>query len=88
MKEFKVGGKVTISEDESYRIVDIVEQNGKIYYFSCTEKKPIMPKIFERIEENGEVFIVMVEDPIIIKEISEKIIEDSYSENPTDTSKK
>ena len=88
MKEFKIGGKVTISEDESYRIIDIIERNGKTYYFSCTENKPIIPKIFERIDENGEVFIVMVEDPIIIKEISEKIIEDSNDENPTDTSKK
>ncbi len=78
MKEFKIGGKVKISDDEIYRIVDIIERNGKTYYFSCTEKKPILPKIFERIEENGETFIKIIEDAEIIREISEKIIEDSH----------
>lgn len=74
MKEFKIGGKITISENESYRIVDIVELDGKKYYFSCTEKKPIVPKVFERIDEDGETFINKVENPEIIKEISEKIL--------------
>lgn len=74
MKEFKIGGKITISENESYRIVDIVELYGKKYYFSCTEKKPIIPKVFERIDEDGETFINIVENPEIIKEISEKIL--------------
>lgn len=77
MKEFKIGGKVTISENESYRIVDIIEKDGKTYYFSCTEKKPILPKIFERIEEDGKVYIEIVENPKIIKEISEKILKEN-----------
>ncbi len=74
MKEFKIGGKVTISQDESYRIIDIVEIDGKKYYFSCTDKKPVVPKIFERIDENGETFINIVENPEIIKKVSEKIL--------------
>ncbi len=78
MKEFKVGGRVTISEDESYRIIDIIKHNGKTYYFSCTEQRPIRPKIFERVEKNGEVYIVMVEDQALIKEISEEVISSSY----------
>lgn len=77
MKEFKVGGKVTISKNESYRIIDIIEKDGKTYYFSCTDKKPIEPKIFERIEEDGKTYIEIVENPQIIKEISEKIIKDN-----------
>lgn len=88
MKEFKIGGKVTISEEESYRIIDIVERNGKTYYFSCTEKKPIVPKIFERIEEDGEVYIKIVDDSEIMRDIAAKIIEESYDENTTEISKK
>lgn len=77
MKEFKIGGKVTINENESYRIVDIIEKDGKKYYFSCTDKKTITPKVFERIEEDGKVYIEIVENPKIIKEIAEKIIKEN-----------
>ena len=74
MKEFKIGGKITIDENESYRIVDIVTIKDKIYYFACTEQKPIVPKVFERIENGEKVYIHIVENPEIIKEISEKIL--------------
>ena len=56
MKEFKIGGKVIINENESYRIVDIVTINEDIYYFACTEQKPIQPIIFEKIEKDGKVY--------------------------------
>ena len=77
MKEFKIGGKVVISENESYRIIDIVDLDENIYYFACTESKPIKPKVFERIEENGKTYINIVENPEIIKKVSEKILKDS-----------
>lgn len=88
MKEFKIGGKVTIDENETYRIVDIIEKNNKKYYFACTEKKPVKPVVFQRIEENGDVFLKIEEDKQIIKEIAEKIIQESNNEKPTETSKK
>lgn len=78
MKEFKIGGKITISDTESYRIVDIIEKDGKKYYFSCTEKKPILPQIFERVDKDGEVYIKIVENMQIIKEISEKILKENH----------
>lgn len=81
MKEFKIGGKVTISENETYRIVDIIEKDGKTYYFACTDQKPISPIVFERVEENGKVFIAIEDDPKIIKEIAETILESSNDEN-------
>lgn len=77
MKDFKIGGKVIINEEESYIIVDIVTIKDKIYYFACTEQKPIKPKVFERIENGGKTYINIVENPEIIKEISEKILKSS-----------
>lgn len=74
MEEFKIGGKVIINEDESYRIVDIIKLDEKPYYFACTEEKPITPKIFERIQKNGKTYISIVENPQIIRMISEKIL--------------
>lgn len=77
MKEFKIGGRVVINEKESYRIIDIVTINDKLYYFACTEQKPIKPKVFEKIENGGKTYINIVENPKIIKEISEKILKSS-----------
>ena len=57
MKEFKIGGKVTLGEDESYIIVDIIEYEDNTYYFVSSTKKPIIPKVFQRIEEDGKVYI-------------------------------
>ena len=74
MKEFKIGGIVTLSENEKYIIVDIVEIENEIYYLASTNKKPIIPKVFRRIEENGKTFIDFVEDKNLIKKISNKII--------------
>lgn len=77
MKEFKIGGKVVINQNESYRIIDIVTINNNIYYFACTEQKPIVPKVFERIENDGKTYISIVENPEIIREVSEKILKSS-----------
>ena len=57
MKDFKIGGKVTINKDESYIIIDIIKINNKIYYLCSTNKKPVTPKVFEREEEGEKVFI-------------------------------
>lgn len=75
MEEFKIGGRVTLVDNEKYRIVDIIEYNGKKYFFCCTEKKPITPKIFERLEFSGKTFISFVENPEIIRKVTEKMVE-------------
>lgn len=77
MKEFKIGGKVIINENESYRIIDIVTIDNNIYYFACTEQKTVKPIIFERIENDEKTYINIVENPEIIKVVSEKILESS-----------
>lgn len=74
MKEFKIGGIVTLSENEKYIIVDIITIDGEVYYLASTNKKPIIPKVFQKIEEDGKVFIDFIEDKEIIKKISNKII--------------
>ena len=74
MKEFKIGGTVTLSEDEKYIIVDIINLDAEDYYLASTNKKPKRPKVYQRIEENGKVFIDFIEDKEIIKKISNKII--------------
>ncbi len=75
MNKFKIGGKVTLSENEKYIIVDIVEYNKEIYYFACTVSKPIKSKIFQKIDENNKTYIEFVEDKKIIKEIAKIIID-------------
>lgn len=74
MEEFKVGGKITLSENEKYIIVDIVEYKGKKFYFCSTANKPIIPVIFEKANINGKTFIKQVEDKEIIKYIANKIL--------------
>lgn len=73
MYEFKVGGKVTLSEKEIYIIVDIVEYNGEKYYFASSTKKPIIPKLFQKLDEDGKTYIKFVEDPKIIKYVANKV---------------
>ena len=36
MKEFKIGGKITLEDSKSYRIVDIIKEDNEEYYFCCT----------------------------------------------------
>ena len=67
-------GKVTLGEDESYIIVDIIEYEDNTYYFVSSTKKPIIPKVFQRIEEDGKVYIEFVDDPKIIKYIANKVV--------------
>lgn len=74
MYEFKIGGKVTLSENEKYMIVDIIEYEGEKYYFASSVKKPIIPKLFQKIDEDGETYIKFIEDPKIIKYVTNKIV--------------
>lgn len=76
MKEFKVGGKVKLAENEEYRIVDVIEYNGEKYYFASSCKKPINPVVFKRINDGEKTFIEFINDTEILKYISNKIIND------------
>lgn len=74
MGEFKIGGKVTLGEDETYIIVDIIKYEKELYYFASSTKKPITPKVFQRIDEEGKVYIDFIEDPKILKYIADKVV--------------
>lgn len=74
MENFKIGGKITLEDNESYRILDILKYKGLDYLFCCTEIKPIEPKVLFCKEMDGEIFVSVEENPIILKEISKIII--------------
>lgn len=73
MYDFKIGGKVTISENEKYIIVDIVEYNNEKYYFASSMEKPITPIIFQKVEDKGKTYIKVIEDLKIIKYVTDKV---------------
>ncbi len=75
MKEYKVGGKITLEDKKCYRIIEIFRFNEKDYLFCCTTEKPIIPKLFEKIEENGKIFVKPEEDLHIMKEVTLKILD-------------
>lgn len=74
MKQFKIGGKVTLKDNTEYRIVDIVNYKEKEYFFCCTVEKPIKPKVFERKEIEGKIFIKFVEDQELLKNVALRIL--------------
>lgn len=75
--ELKIGGKITLEDNESYLIVDIVKINEQKYYFCSTMKKPILPKVFELEEKEGKKFVRLIEDHEIIEKVANKVIENS-----------
>ena len=77
MEEYRVGGKITLLDNTSYRIVDIIKENETEYLFCCTTKKPITPKVFEKKVENGKVFVRLEDDPEILIKISNKLSKDN-----------
>lgn len=74
MKEFKIGGKITLEDNKEYRIVDIVNEEGIDFYFCCTVDKNIEPKVLVKKELDGKVFIKEVTNPKIIKNVMLKIL--------------
>ncbi len=74
MKEFKIGGKITLEDNKQYRIVDIINEEGIDFYFCCTVDKNIAPKILVKKEFDGKVFIKEVTNPKIIKRVMLKML--------------
>lgn len=74
MKEFKVGGKITLEDDTSYRILDIIKYNDEKYLFCCSETKPIKPKVLGYEEKDGEIYVFVEKNPKILLEISKLVI--------------
>ena len=77
MDNFKIGGKITLDDNESYIIVDIVKEDLKTYLFCSTTKKPILPVVLECIEEKGNILVTIVNDAIILNKIARKVLNGS-----------
>lgn len=75
MENFKIGGKIILEDNVSYRILDILCFNGIKYLFCCTEIKPITSKVFFCKEKNGEIFVSEEKDVTVLEGISRKIVE-------------
>ena len=73
--EFKIGGKITLSEDRKYYILDINELNGEKYLFCTTAVGKIKPAVLKTGEIDGKTKVKIEEDPIIIRDITTKILE-------------
>ncbi len=74
MKEFKIGGKITLEDGNIYRIVDIIREDNEKYYFCCTVEKNIKPKVLIKKEIDGKVFIKEIIDPKILQKIASQIL--------------
>lgn len=77
MQEYKIGGKITLEDNISYRIVDILKEENKEYLFCCTNQKPISPIIFEKVIYNNDVFLKQEKNPIIIQKLAVKSLKNS-----------
>lgn len=75
MKEFKIGGKITLEDNVSYRIIEIIELEGKEYLLCCTTEKPIIPKVLEKKKVEDEIYVKLEEDPMILKKIISKSLQ-------------
>lgn len=74
MKEFKIGGKITLEDGREYRIVDIIKEENKEYYFCCTVEKNVKPKVLIKKEIDGKVFMKEIKNPKILHKIALKIL--------------
>jgi len=73
--EFKIGGKITISDNEKYYILEIFELNGSEYLFCTTAIGKIEPVVLKVGKINGETRVKIEKDSKIIGDISSKILE-------------
>lgn len=74
MDEFKIGGKLTLEGNKTYRIIDIIKKDNVEYYFCCTEEKNIKPKLLVRKQENGKTLMGEINNPEILHKIASKML--------------
>ncbi len=73
--EFKVGGKITLEGKKQYIIIDIMEFNNRKYLYCTTVKGKIKAVILRIGTFEGKTFMKEEENPLIIYELSRKILE-------------
>ena len=78
--EFKIGGKITLSENKKYYILDIIELDGEKYLFCTTAVGKIKPVVLKTGEIDGKTKVKIEENPVIIRDVSSKILENDDKE--------
>lgn len=78
--ELKIGGKITISDNEKYYILEIFELNESKYLFCTTAVGKIKPVVLKVGNIDGETRVKIEKDPKIIGDISSKILEKNDKE--------
>ena len=73
--ELKIGGKITLSENEVYYILEIVNYEGKKYLFCTTAVGKIEPAILQVAEIDEKTKVRTKKNPVIIKNISIQMLE-------------
>lgn len=73
--ELKIGGKITLSENRKYYILDIIELDEEKYLFCTTAIGKIEPTILKVGEKDNKIKVKIEENPIIIRDITTKILE-------------
>lgn len=78
--EFKVGGKITLNENEKYYIIEIIEDKNAKYLFCTDAKEKIKPVILEVREFDGKTMVRKEDSPEIIQKITTSILEKDNKE--------
>lgn len=73
--EFKIGGKITLSENRKFYILDIIELDEEKYLFCTTAVGKIEPTVLKVGEIDGKTKVKIEKNPIIIRDITTKILE-------------
>ena len=73
----KVGSVITLEKDRQFRVLNIRKDNNRNYLFCCTNKKPILPVIFEYIIVDGQLRVKEEKDNEILTKIYKKLIEEN-----------
>lgn len=73
--ELKIGGKITLSENRVFYILEIIEYNNGKYLFCTTATGKIKPAVLQVGEIDGETKVRIEKNPEIIRDITTKILE-------------
>lgn len=73
LQDLKIGTLMTLSKNEQYRIVDIRIEDNKNYIVCSTNKKPILPIVFEYRIIGEKLQVREEKDSQILKSIYSKL---------------
>lgn len=77
VEDLKLGAKITLAGNREYRIVDVRKEDGKDYIVCCTNKKPILPVVFEYKLNGEKIKVRLEENNDILTKIFSKMIKEN-----------